>query len=90
MEEGDIDDVDLRPIIQPESFVEFVDLVVPERQRRGRMRTRYDGATLRENFCGPGMARLPTRHPGAPGACAAPRRRVIPHSTESKETSNGE
>lgn len=67
MDEGDIDGFNLMPIIQPESFVEFVDLVVPELQHRGRLRTRYESATLREHFCGPGQARLPRRHPG--GAC---------------------
>ena len=65
MDEGDIDGFNLMPIIQPESFVEFVDLVVPELQNRGRMRTQYDGATLREHFYGPGQPRLPARHPGA-------------------------
>jgi dimethyl-sulfide monooxygenase len=65
MDEGDIDGFNLMPIIQPESFVEFVDLVVPELQNRGRMRTQYDGATLREHFYGQGQQRLPARHPGA-------------------------
>lgn len=36
---GDIDGFNLLPVIQPASFDEFVDLVVPELQRRGRMRT---------------------------------------------------
>jgi FMN-dependent oxidoreductase (nitrilotriacetate monooxygenase family) len=65
MDEGDMDGFNLMPIIQPESFVEFVDLVVPELQNRGRMRTRYEGATLRESFNGPGQARLSRRHPGS-------------------------
>ena len=34
----------------PGCFEEFVDLVVPELQRRGRYRTGYSGATLRENL----------------------------------------
>jgi len=34
----------------PGCFEEFVDLVVPELQRRGRYRTAYGGATLRENL----------------------------------------
>lgn len=34
----------------PGCFEEFVDLVVPELQRRGRLRTRYQGSTLRENL----------------------------------------
>jgi long-chain alkane monooxygenase len=34
----------------PGCFEEFADLVVPELQRRGRFRTEYTGATLRENL----------------------------------------
>jgi len=34
----------------PEGLDQFVDLVVPELQRRGLFRTRYEGATLRENL----------------------------------------
>jgi hypothetical protein len=34
----------------PGCFEEFVDLVVPELQRRGRFRKCYDGATLRDNL----------------------------------------
>jgi hypothetical protein len=31
---------------------EFVELVVPELQRRGLSKTKYAGSTLRENMCG--------------------------------------
>jgi hypothetical protein len=31
---------------------EFVELVVPELQRRGLTKTKYAGPTLRENMCG--------------------------------------
>ncbi len=34
----------------PQGVDEFVDLVVPELQRRGRLRTEYEGGTLRENL----------------------------------------
>lgn len=34
----------------PQAFEEFVDLVVPELQRRGLFRTEYRGATLREHL----------------------------------------
>lgn len=64
MDEGDIDGFNLLPIIQPESFNEFVDLVVPELQRRGRMRSSYYGSTLRENIYGAGNTRLNARHHG--------------------------
>jgi alkanesulfonate monooxygenase len=38
----------------PEGLNDFVDLVIPELQRRGLFRTDYEGATLRENL---GLAR---------------------------------
>lgn len=34
----------------PGGLDDFVDLVVPELQRRRRFRTRYEGTTLRENL----------------------------------------
>lgn len=44
------DDFMLAATFTPGCFEEFVDLVVPELQRRGRLRTRYQGSTLRENL----------------------------------------
>jgi hypothetical protein len=38
------------PPVLPESLDEFVDLVIPELQRRGLFRTAYEGRTLRENL----------------------------------------
>jgi alkanesulfonate monooxygenase len=38
------------PPVLPASLNEFVDLVVPELQRRGLFRTAYEGRTLRENL----------------------------------------
>ena len=63
-DEADIDGVNLEPIDQPGSFSDFVDLVVPELQKRGRMRTGFDGDTLRENLFGAGNKRLLADHPG--------------------------
>lgn len=34
----------------PGAFVDFAEAVVPELQRRGRLRTSYEGSTLRENL----------------------------------------
>ncbi len=69
---------DLVPIYQPGSFTEFIELVVPELQRRGRMRTGYDGATLRENLFGEGHRRLLPDHPAyrIAGVNPDPERRV--------------
>jgi alkanesulfonate monooxygenase SsuD/methylene tetrahydromethanopterin reductase-like flavin-dependent oxidoreductase (luciferase family) len=46
-----------------ESFEDFVDLVVPELQRRGRYKRDYRPGTLREKLYGPGRARLIDTHP---------------------------
>ncbi|MEM7093565.1 MAG: NtaA/DmoA family FMN-dependent monooxygenase [Actinomycetota bacterium] len=40
----------LSPIHCPEAIEEFVDLVIPELQRRGRVRTEYDGTTIRDHL----------------------------------------
>ena len=65
MEEADIDGFNITDPVPPVTLRDFVDLVVPELQRRGRVWTRYEGDTLRESFLGPGQARLPADHPGA-------------------------
>jgi hypothetical protein len=44
---------------------DFARFVVPELQRRGVMRTSYDGSTLRENLFGAGNQQLFADHPGA-------------------------
>jgi FMN-dependent oxidoreductase (nitrilotriacetate monooxygenase family) len=50
MDAGGADGFMLAATYTPGCFEEFVDLVVPELQRRGRYRTAYSGATLRENL----------------------------------------
>jgi alkanesulfonate monooxygenase len=40
----------LTPTVFPNDLNDFVDLVVPELQRRGLFRTEYTGNTLRENL----------------------------------------
>lgn len=62
MDETGIDGFNLVPVTQPSGFRDFVDLVVPELQRRGRMRTAYEGSTLRENYFGAGRSRLSPDH----------------------------
>ena len=63
VDETNIDGFNIHAVVQPSGFTDFVDLVVPELQRRGRMRTAYDGATLRENYFGAGQRRLKPNHP---------------------------
>lgn len=50
IEEGGADGFMLLATYTPGCFEEFVDLVVPEMQRRGRLRTQYSGSTLREHL----------------------------------------
>jgi len=65
VEETDVDGFNLAYAVTPETFADFVDLVVPELQRRGRYKLDYAPGTLREKFYGPGRARLGTDHPAA-------------------------
>ena len=56
---GGADGFNIMPPIMPGGLEDFVDLVVPELQRRGLFRTRYEGTTLRENL---GLKRPANRH----------------------------
>ena len=47
---GGIDGFNLAYAITPGTFEDLVEFIVPELQRRGRVRTSYEGATLRENL----------------------------------------
>ena len=51
------------PAALPRGIHDFVDLVVPELQRRRLFRTEYEGATLRENL---GLPRPVNRHSEKP------------------------
>jgi len=53
-ESGAADGFSLLPGVLPSDLDSFVDLVVPELQRRGLFRTQYTGTTFRDNF---GLAR---------------------------------
>jgi alkanesulfonate monooxygenase len=65
MEETGIDGFNIEYIVSPGDFVAFVDLVVPELQRRGVHKTSYEEGTLREKLYGPGRRHLSADHPGA-------------------------
>ncbi len=47
---GAADGFNVMPAFLPGSLNDFVDLVIPELQRRGLFRTEYEGKTLRENL----------------------------------------
>lgn len=50
VEEKACDGFNIMPPVFPSSLQDFIDLVVPELQRRGLYRTGYTGTTLRENL----------------------------------------
>jgi FMN-dependent oxidoreductase (nitrilotriacetate monooxygenase family) len=64
VEETDVDGFNLTNVITPGSFADFIDLVVPELQRRGAYKTSYEEGTLRHKLFGQGP-RLPETHRAA-------------------------
>jgi alkanesulfonate monooxygenase SsuD/methylene tetrahydromethanopterin reductase-like flavin-dependent oxidoreductase (luciferase family) len=64
MDETGIDGFNLTRQVMPETFVDFVDMVVPELQRRGALQREYAPGTLREKLSG-GPPRLRPPHPAA-------------------------
>ncbi|MDO8212146.1 LLM class flavin-dependent oxidoreductase [Conexibacter sp. CPCC 206217] len=73
----DADGLNLCNVITPGSYVDFVDLVVPELQRRGVYRTSYDEGTLRRKLFGRGD-RLPDTHPAARHRADVSRQSAVP------------
>lgn len=65
VDEGDLDGINLSHAVAPRDIENFVDTVVPELQKRGRVWKEYEGSTLREYLAGPGNKRLAKSHPGA-------------------------
>ncbi len=63
VEETGIDGFNLARTVTPESYADFIDLVVPELQNRGVYKTAYAPGTLRRKLFG--VDRLPDAHPGA-------------------------
>lgn len=63
--ETGLDGFNLRQFLTPGTAEDFVEYVVPELQRRGLYRTRYEEATFRERLFGAGRTRLPDTHPAA-------------------------
>jgi long-chain alkane monooxygenase len=64
VEETDVDGFNLAYAVTHESFTDFVELVVPELQKRQVYKNDYCQGTLREKLFGLG-SRLPNEHPGA-------------------------
>jgi alkanesulfonate monooxygenase len=57
--EGAADGFNILPAKSPRDILAFVDLVIPELQRRGLFRKAYEATTLRENL---GLPPIPSRH----------------------------
>ena len=66
--DGAADGFNVMPAWLPGSLKDFVELVVPELQRRGLFRTEYEAATLRGNL---GLPMPVNRHRAARSADAA-------------------
>ena len=73
-EDTGLDGFNLTRIVSPESYVDFIELVVPELQARGLYKTAYAEGSLRHKLFGRGP-RLPDEHTAAAWrqAGAAPR-----------------
>ncbi|WP_036987804.1 LLM class flavin-dependent oxidoreductase [Pseudomonas sp. URMO17WK12:I3] len=59
-----LDGFNLTRIVTPQSYADFIDLVIPELQQRGRYKTTYAEGALRHKLFGRGP-RLPADHPAA-------------------------
>ncbi|MNL64285.1 Dimethyl-sulfide monooxygenase [compost metagenome] len=62
--ETGLDGFNLTRTVTPESYVDFIDLVIPELQRRGSYKTEYADGSLREKLFQE-EAHLPADHVGA-------------------------
>ena len=62
-----LDGFNVQPPDLPGSGTDFVELVIPELQRRGLFRHEYEGRTLRENL---GLPWVPSRYAARHGAVA--------------------
>jgi long-chain alkane monooxygenase len=65
MVETGITGYNLANAVRYQDIADFIELVVPELQRRGVVQTSYEGSTLREKLYGVGASRLRPDHPGA-------------------------
>jgi alkanesulfonate monooxygenase SsuD/methylene tetrahydromethanopterin reductase-like flavin-dependent oxidoreductase (luciferase family) len=63
VDEADVDGFILSRTVTPECFEDFIDLVVPELQRRGAFKEAYGPGTLRQKLSG--TDRLRAKHPAA-------------------------
>lgn len=64
VEEADVDGFNLSRTVVPESYEDFVELIVPELQNRGLYKTAYEPGTLRHKLFGASDI-LPAQHTGS-------------------------
>ncbi|WP_394562080.1 LLM class flavin-dependent oxidoreductase [Aquipseudomonas alcaligenes] len=64
IDETGLDGFNLTRTVTPESYVDFIDLVIPELQQRGRYKTAYADGALRHKLFGQGP-RLAAPHPAS-------------------------
>ena len=65
IDETGLDGFNLTRTVTPESFEDFVELVIPQLQLRGRYKTAYTEGTLREKLFQADHPHLPADHPGS-------------------------
>ncbi|WNN42159.1 LLM class flavin-dependent oxidoreductase [Pseudomonas inefficax] len=65
IDETGLDGFNLTRTVTPESFEDFIDLVIPQLQKRGRYKTAYAEGTLREKLFQADHPHLPADHPGS-------------------------
>ncbi|MFR0715638.1 LLM class flavin-dependent oxidoreductase [Enterobacterales bacterium BD_CKDN230030183-1A_HGKHYDSX7] len=65
IDETGLDGFNLTRTVTPESFEDFIDLVIPRLQQRGRYKTAYAQGTLREKLFASDQPQLPDDHPGS-------------------------
>lgn len=65
IDETGLDGFNLTRTVTPESFEDFIELVIPQLQQRGRYKTAYAEGTLREKLFQADHPYLPADHPGS-------------------------
>lgn len=65
VDEGGVDGFNLAYAVTPASTTDFIDYVVPELRKRGRVQTRYTQGSLREKLLGDADGRTRSSHPSA-------------------------
>jgi dimethyl-sulfide monooxygenase len=64
-DEGGVDGFNLAYAVTPGTTTDFIDFVVPELRKRGRVQTSYKKGTLREKFIGTEDGKVESSHPAA-------------------------